>query len=1156
MSSNDSARRWALRSALILVVAAVAVHQRLDGVGAASAVAVDGAVLHQRIDGFGGSDAFHVGGYINGYGSTLTAAQTDQILDLLFSTTSGAGLSIVRHQIGSSTAMLTGVPPTGDGDNMPSHEPFDPGGPNAAPQYVWNNDDPDRGQVWLSQRAQAYGVETFIADAWSAPHYMKTNNALVNGGYLCGAIGQACASGDWRQHYANYLVQFVRFYDQYGIRIKYLGFNNEPELSPSYTGMNWDATSVAGSRGVIDPLTPQTVDFIKNYLGPTLAASGFDTQVACCEATSWANTALYTNGILADPGSRAHVGLVTGHAYYSSPNGIAGAPILSAELHGKPVWQTEVSVFDALTTAWDDGGQGSGFTWAGHLHTALTAGRVNAYLYWWLATLGTNNEAFINISGSTFTVSKRLWAFAGYSRYVRPGAMRISATTANTNLKVTAFRNTDGSYVAVALNAAAADEVVTFSLANVSTAGTATPYLTNQANSMAPQPALSISGGAFTGTVPARSLVTYRIAAGPQTPTPPPTPRPTPTPIPPGPIYQQSTTGDRIVAIEAENFNASTTQSAHSWISTTTPMGFGGTGAMESTPNNNLAVVTDYFTNSPRLDFNVNFTTIGTHYVWVRGAAAGGGDDSVHAGLDNIPTDTSDNIGSFGGAWTWSRQPQDGGTMATILVPTLGVHTVNLWMREDGFKADRIVLTTNVNFTPADLGPVESPRTGATPTPTARVTPTPTATPTTRPTVTPTPTPTATPTIRPTLTPTSTPTATPTTRPTATPTTRPTPTPSGSVVLQSESGTVGGGTTIDSNHAGFNGTGFANFPASGGFLQWSNVAGTGASATLRFRYALGASGSRTGQLLINGVAQNIAFASTGGWTTWVTQDVAAVLTAGTGNTVRLQSNGQDLGNVDQVEVLTSGTPRPSPTPTVTPVCDPLAGASLTTFTAQAGNAQVALSFATSGGPVSGVRIHRSQVAGGPYTTIATVPNPSPTSPTTPYSGTFLDTTVTNGVTYFYVANTYSSYPCNPPTVTFDGMRSAEVSATPVGATPTATPTATLRPTATPTARVTATPTATPTATATATPTPTGGLTTQVAIGDDWGAGYCATLTVFNGTTQAVTWVVTLPVEGTVTNMWNGTFTQSGNQLTVRGIDWNGVLPAGGSTSSIGFCADR
>jgi hypothetical protein len=151
-------------------------------------------------------------------------------------------------------------------------------------------------------------------------------------------------------------------------------------------------------------------------------------------------------------------------------------------------------------------------------------------------------------------------------------------------------------------------------------------------------------------------------------------------------------------------------------------------------------------------------------------------------------------------------------------------------------------------------------------------------------------------------TPTRTPTRTPTPNgPTLTPTR--TPTPGGSPTYQAENAVFGGGVTIDSNNAGFNGTGFANFPASGGFVEYRNAdGGAGGSKTLQFRFALGATGSRTGQLVVNGVTQNITFNSTGAWTTWSTMNVTVNLNAGTSNTIRLQSNGQDLANQDQLTI--------------------------------------------------------------------------------------------------------------------------------------------------------------------------------------------------------------------------------------------------------------
>jgi hypothetical protein len=44
--------------------------------------------------------------------------------------------------------------------------------------------------------------------------------------------------------------------------------------------------------------------------------------------------------------------------------------------------------------------------------------------------------------------------------------------------------------------------------------GTAAPYVTDGSSSTAAQSAIAVNGGSFTATVPARSLVTYRITGG------------------------------------------------------------------------------------------------------------------------------------------------------------------------------------------------------------------------------------------------------------------------------------------------------------------------------------------------------------------------------------------------------------------------------------------------------------------------------------------------------------------------------------------------------------------------------------------------------------------------------------------------------------------
>ena len=154
---------------------------------------------------------------------------------------------------------------------------------------------------------------------------------------------------------------------------------------------------------------------------------------------------------------------------------------------------------------------------------------------------------------------------------------------------------------------------------------------------------------------------------------------------------------------------------------------------------------------------------------------------------------------------------------------------------------------------------------------------------------------------------------------TATPTTPPS-TPG---VFQAEAALLGGGTVFENTNAGYNGSGYVNFPASGGSLEFQNVSSSGGSTALRFRYALGATASRAGQLVVNGASQTITFDPTGAWTTWQTKEVVVMLNSGSNNTIRLETNGQDLANVDELALgsapSTTATPLP---PTNVPTTGP------------------------------------------------------------------------------------------------------------------------------------------------------------------------------------------------------------------------------------------
>ena len=122
------------------------------------------------------------------------------------------------------------------------------------------------------------------------------------------------------------------------------------------------------------------------------------------------------------------------------------------------------------------------------------------------------------------------------------------------------------------------------------------------------------------------------------------------------------------------------------------------------------------------------------------------------------------------------------------------------------------------------------------------------------------------------------------------------------LALQAESASYGGGVSIATTNAGYNGTGFATFPITNGFLQFNGVnGGEGGTATLAIRNALGTS-ARTGRLIINGVTNAITFTNTTTWTNWILLTQQITLNGGTGNTIRFESSGSGLANVDEITV--------------------------------------------------------------------------------------------------------------------------------------------------------------------------------------------------------------------------------------------------------------
>ncbi len=159
-----------------------------------------------------------------------------------------------------------------------------------------------------------------------------------------------------------------------------------------------------------------------------------------------------------------------------------------------------------------------------------------------------------------------------------------------------------------------------------------------------------------------------------------------------------------VVDIEAGAFSNNFAGTTHTWALSNSVAGFSGAGYLEATPNIGTNLNVAWVGTGPELQYAVSFAHAQTHYVWIRGYGTSQNDDSVHAGLDFTTPGATNSAAHVTwqdrwNSWVWTNR-NNVGNLATVSVGSTGYHTFRLWMREDGMRIDRVILTTNANFQP------------------------------------------------------------------------------------------------------------------------------------------------------------------------------------------------------------------------------------------------------------------------------------------------------------------------------------------------------------------------------------------------------------------------------------------------------------------------
>jgi glucosylceramidase len=382
-------------------------------------ISVDTATKFQEIEGFGaaltGSSAYLLN-------QKLDATAREAALNDLFNPEEGIGISYLRLTIGASDFSLSDF----TYDDMPA------GQTDYLLEHFSLLKDQDNVIPVLKEIVEISPAINLMGSPWSPPAWMKTNGNLKGG-----KLKPVCYDV-----YADYFVKYIQQMQNEGIAISSVTPQNEPlYFTAGYPCMEMQPAD--------------QLNFIKSSLGPKFAAAGISTKIIIYDH-NWDNTN-YAISILNDPGARA---FIAGSAFHAYAGDVSAMSTVHNAHPDKGLYFTEISGGDWAT---DFAGN---LMWnMKNIFIGTTENWSKTALLWNLALDQnhgpTNNGCAdcrgvvtINNTGGNITKNEEYYSIAHFSKYVRPGAIRISTVVPQSlsNTGVVAFQNPDGSKAMIVAN--------------------------------------------------------------------------------------------------------------------------------------------------------------------------------------------------------------------------------------------------------------------------------------------------------------------------------------------------------------------------------------------------------------------------------------------------------------------------------------------------------------------------------------------------------------------------------------------------------------------------------------------------------------------------------------------------------------------------------
>ncbi|WP_028558763.1 glycoside hydrolase family 30 protein [Paenibacillus pinihumi] len=384
-------------------------------------------LTYQTILGFGGAitEASAVTAY------KLSDKNRDEIIKAYFDAEEGIGYNLVRTHI-NSCDFSTG--------NYAYVEEEDP---------TLSNFDISRDKQaiipYIKQAAAKAGEDFLLyASPWSPPAWMKTNGEMNNGGKL---------KPEYREAWARYYVKFIEAYEAEGLPVWGLTVQNEAKAKQI-----WDSCIYTAE---------EERDFVADYLGPALEAA----DLSRIRLMIWDHNKerVYDRAKVAFTDEKASKYIWgIGFHWYSGDHFEA----LSAVHDRFPDKQL------VFTEGCHEGGVQIGSWKSGERYAHDIIGNLNNWMSAWtdwnivLDEQGGPNHVgnycdapiIADTKNDSLTFQSSYYYIGHFSKYIRPGAVRIASSKYTDKLETIAFKNPDGSAVAVVLNRT--DEELPYTISN------------------------------------------------------------------------------------------------------------------------------------------------------------------------------------------------------------------------------------------------------------------------------------------------------------------------------------------------------------------------------------------------------------------------------------------------------------------------------------------------------------------------------------------------------------------------------------------------------------------------------------------------------------------------------------------------------------------